>query len=321
MSTARIPFEEVILRSDEFRPTEFRVLCYLYGRRNSKSGRCDPKRSTIATDLNIHKSHVSAALTALEAKGWIKAGIGRNFDLTIPVTGRRPTLPFAGKKRVKKVAESATIPAPEKVAESVTFEDSKSSGFLQESSEFLQKGSGIRYSEADAHILLARASLNSEEQCKNNEERAPAEKNDSQNGDKKRSKNTRGTRIPEPFILTAEMRAYAAERRPGLNVIEETEKFTNHFRSAPGQKGVKLNWRLTWNTWILRAEHFNNGNTRTNHIDARERSAQRGHSQRVGFKEMAAEAERKIAAERSGARALLGEGGHDPDQNVEPSEP
>ena len=77
---------------------------------------------------------------------------------------------------------------------------------------------------------------------------------------------------------------------------------------------------ISWYHDGVPAPH-SNGNTRTNHIDARERSAQRGHSQRVGFREMAAEAERKIAAERSGARALLGEGGHDPDQNVEPSEP
>jgi hypothetical protein len=74
----------------------------------------------------------------------------------------------------------------------------------------------------------------------------------------------KGTRLPDPFVLTAEMRAYAAERNPGVDPVIETEKFCNYFRSAPGQKGVKLDWGLTWKNWILNARGNGHG---TNRID------------------------------------------------------
>lgn len=63
----------------------------------------------------------------------------------------------------------------------------------------------------------------------------------------------RGTRLPDTFLLTSEMRSYAAEKRPDVDPVLETEKFCNHFRAAPGQKGVKLDWGLTWKNWILNA--------------------------------------------------------------------
>lgn len=71
---------------------------------------------------------------------------------------------------------------------------------------------------------------------------------------KKHSLNTkRGTRLPDQFLLTAEMRAWAKDERPDVDVNTETKKFCNHFRSQPGQKGVKLDWVLTWENWILNA--------------------------------------------------------------------
>lgn len=75
----------------------------------------------------------------------------------------------------------------------------------------------------------------------------------------------RGSRLPDPFLLTAEMRGYAAEKRPHVNVVEETEKFVNHFRSAPGQKGVKLDWPATWRNWILNCGNYerSNGSNKT----------------------------------------------------------
>lgn len=63
----------------------------------------------------------------------------------------------------------------------------------------------------------------------------------------------RATRIPEPFMLTSEMRAYAAEKRPNIDVQEETEKFVNHFRGKAGKDATKLDWNATWRNWILNA--------------------------------------------------------------------
>lgn len=60
----------------------------------------------------------------------------------------------------------------------------------------------------------------------------------------------RGTRIPDNFAMTPDMIAWGKERYPFLNGDRETEKFINHFRSAPGAKGVKLDWRRTWENWM-----------------------------------------------------------------------
>lgn len=70
----------------------------------------------------------------------------------------------------------------------------------------------------------------------------------------------RGTRLPDEFFLTAEMKAWANENRPGVDLALETKKFCNHFRSAPGQKGVKLDWGMTWQNWILNARAENGTN-------------------------------------------------------------
>lgn len=76
----------------------------------------------------------------------------------------------------------------------------------------------------------------------------------------KAPKPKRGTRIPEPFLLTSKMRTWAAAKRPYVDITLETEKFCNHFRSVSGRTGTKLNWELTWNNWILNAKDTNNGN-------------------------------------------------------------
>lgn len=60
----------------------------------------------------------------------------------------------------------------------------------------------------------------------------------------------RGTRIPEPFIVTGDMRAWAATRVPGVNVDSSTEKFANYWR-AKTRDATKLNWRATWDNWLI----------------------------------------------------------------------
>ncbi|MBK9162887.1 MAG: helix-turn-helix domain-containing protein [Acidobacteria bacterium] len=82
----------------------------------------------------------------------------------------------------------------------------------------------------------------------------------------------RGTRIPDPFLLTAEMRAYAAERRPDIDVGIETEKFCNYWRAKAGQGARKLDWTATWRNWILNAKGGRNGK---NQFSASERNMER----------------------------------------------
>jgi hypothetical protein len=68
------------------------------------------------------------------------------------------------------------------------------------------------------------------------------------------AKAKRGTRLPDTFLLTSEMRSWGIERRPDVDLITETEKFCNHWRSSTGRNAVKLDWLLTWKNWILNAK-------------------------------------------------------------------
>lgn len=56
----------------------------------------------------------------------------------------------------------------------------------------------------------------------------------------------RGSRIPTPFLLTAEMRSWAKSETPDVDVEFETKEFADYWRTVPGQKGCKLDWVLTW---------------------------------------------------------------------------
>lgn len=77
---------------------------------------------------------------------------------------------------------------------------------------------------------------------------SPVSSNSSSEGARKR-----GTRLPEDFAVTADMVAWARAQHPTVDGRAETERFRDHFRGAPGQKGVKLDWPATWRNWIRTA--------------------------------------------------------------------
>jgi hypothetical protein len=62
----------------------------------------------------------------------------------------------------------------------------------------------------------------------------------------------RASRLPEDFAVTTEMRAWAAERAPLVDVDTATERFCNHWRAKAGKDATKLDWLRTWNNWLLR---------------------------------------------------------------------
>lgn len=64
---------------------------------------------------------------------------------------------------------------------------------------------------------------------------------------------SRGTRLSEDFQVTPEMVQWCRTNFPNVDGKYETEKFREHFLSAPGQRGVKLRWDLTWRKWIRTA--------------------------------------------------------------------
>ncbi len=67
----------------------------------------------------------------------------------------------------------------------------------------------------------------------------------------------RGTRIPEPFLLTAEMRRWGADEVPGLDLDQHTREFVDHWRAASGQNAVKVDWVATWRNWMRKAHRWN----------------------------------------------------------------
>lgn len=60
----------------------------------------------------------------------------------------------------------------------------------------------------------------------------------------------RATRIPEPFIVTGDMRRWASTGAPSVDVDRSTEKFVNHWRSST-RNATKLDWTAAWRNWLM----------------------------------------------------------------------
>lgn len=69
-----------------------------------------------------------------------------------------------------------------------------------------------------------------------------------------RSLPTRGTRIPEPFVVTNELAAwYRANIGSAVDGRTEHEKFVDYWRAKTGQAAVKKDWPATWRNWMRTA--------------------------------------------------------------------
>lgn len=73
----------------------------------------------------------------------------------------------------------------------------------------------------------------------------------------------RGTRIPEPFMLTAAMKAWASHEVPGLDLPSHTREFVDHFRAASGSNATKRDWVAAWRNWMRRAHRSTPGSRQT----------------------------------------------------------
>lgn len=94
----------------------------------------------------------------------------------------------------------------------------------------------------DVHI--AEADSDSEEEKKESDSPPPAA------GPPSHSAGTKGTRLPEGWGLTDELREFAIKH--GLDPDTVAANFTDYWRSAPGAKGVKLDWAATFRVWCRR---------------------------------------------------------------------
>lgn len=64
----------------------------------------------------------------------------------------------------------------------------------------------------------------------------------------------RGSRIPDTFVVTDPMVAWALLKAPDVDWKIQTEKFVNYWKAKPGKDGVKLDWERTWRNWLLTAQ-------------------------------------------------------------------
>lgn len=61
------------------------------------------------------------------------------------------------------------------------------------------------------------------------------------------SERARATRLPQPFVLPDDWRAWAQDQRPGLDINLTAETFADHWHSK-GER--RVDWKATWRNWV-----------------------------------------------------------------------
>lgn len=70
---------------------------------------------------------------------------------------------------------------------------------------------------------------------------------------KERGSTSRKTGAPDLFPVTDDMKAFAAENAPGIDVHRETGKFLDHHRA---RGNTFIDWLAAWRNWIHKATEF-----------------------------------------------------------------
>jgi hypothetical protein len=63
----------------------------------------------------------------------------------------------------------------------------------------------------------------------------------------------RGTRIPDDFEVTDQMRRWAAENASNVDPDRETANFVDFWSGKAGQAATKVDWPATWRKWMRTA--------------------------------------------------------------------
>jgi hypothetical protein len=61
-----------------------------------------------------------------------------------------------------------------------------------------------------------------------------------------------GTRIPQPFVVTPKMVAWAREHAPLVDGPRSTLRFENYWIAKTGKDATKRDWERTWQNWLLK---------------------------------------------------------------------
>ena len=66
-----------------------------------------------------------------------------------------------------------------------------------------------------------------------------------------------GSRLPDDWTPPEEWLAWARSEKPGINALQEADKFKDFWHSKAGKDGRKANWQATWRNWIRNSRHTN----------------------------------------------------------------
>lgn len=69
----------------------------------------------------------------------------------------------------------------------------------------------------------------------------------------KGGRDARGTRLPDDFAVTPDMKAWARQNTPLCGTTDH-DAFCDYWQSTPGAKGRKLDWVKTWKNWMRREQ-------------------------------------------------------------------
>jgi len=73
---------------------------------------------------------------------------------------------------------------------------------------------------------------------------------------KKQAAPKRGTRVPDDFTITPQMRSWAATEVPHVDLDKKLPEFIDFWRGVPGKGGVKIDWVATWKNGMRKQEEF-----------------------------------------------------------------
>lgn len=73
---------------------------------------------------------------------------------------------------------------------------------------------------------------------------------------KKSESASRGSRVPDPFVITDELREWAKAEAPLVDIDRKTLEFVDYWAAVPGKGGVKLDWSRTWKNDMRKKQEF-----------------------------------------------------------------
>lgn len=210
-----------VIRSERLQGAEKWVYISLLNRANAQ-GRCWPSLKTLVADAGVSKNTVLKTLRSLESKGLIER-IARMKN-----ERERDTNVYLIHAWDASQGGGAEIALPG---------SNESQGVVQMRAN---PGSNESQEVLPIEVLPNRSTTQ--------------ERGDVIDVDDVPDGTSRPEPIPDPFILTAQMKSWGSKNTPGLNIAAETKSFVAYWRHGEGKGRRKKNWYMTWQNW-MRKQH------------------------------------------------------------------